>query len=284
MNQDKFGVLALFLKLGPKILTIFGKLIKGLKFTKVGLAAASFGGYALLFSWKFALLLMIAVGFHESGHVWAMKKVGIKTKGFYFIPFIGGAAIAENDFKSQSDNVYMSIMGPVWGAILAWACLIPFYFTGNLLWIAAAGWMAFLNLFNMLPIHPLDGGRIIGSVAHSMHKTAGYVYLWLSLCMMTIIAWKFKIGLLMIMGIICLLELAGPILKKVFFNRSWDRDQRLHAKDLENGVIPQPPINLDNKEMLITMFAYFLLIGNLLFLSLITKGMPGADIAHQFLQ
>ena len=90
----KAGLLTLAGKIFAKVLPVLVKSLKLLKFGKMGLAAASFAGYAILFSWKFALLLMIAVGWHESGHVWAMKKMGIKTKGFYFIPFVGGAAVA----------------------------------------------------------------------------------------------------------------------------------------------------------------------------------------------
>jgi len=82
-KKSKVGVWALLGKLGSKLFGILGKLVKGVKMTKVGLAAASMAGYAMLWSWKFGLLLMIAIGFHESGHVWAMRKMGIKTRGFY---------------------------------------------------------------------------------------------------------------------------------------------------------------------------------------------------------
>lgn len=61
-------------------------LLKGVKLLKVVFAAATFASYAYLFTWKFALMVLIAIGFHESGHVWAMKKTGMKTKGFYFLP------------------------------------------------------------------------------------------------------------------------------------------------------------------------------------------------------
>lgn len=135
-KKSRIGIWALLGKLGGKVFSLFAKLLKGLKFTKVGLAGLSFAGYAAIFSWKFALLLMIAVGFHESGHVWAMKRSGMKTKGFYFLPFVGGAAIAEEEYKSYGQNVFISIMGPIWGALLAWVCGVVYWSTGNPMWAA----------------------------------------------------------------------------------------------------------------------------------------------------
>ena len=135
------GLWLLVVKLGSKILPI---LIKSLKLGKVGLAGATLAGYTYLFTWKFALLIMIAIGWHESGHVWAMKKLGIKTRGFYFVPFVGGAAVADESFKTYRQQVLVAIMGPIWGLLLAWACGVVYWYTNSPMWAAAAGWMAMI--------------------------------------------------------------------------------------------------------------------------------------------
>jgi len=175
----KPGIIVLLFKIGPKIFAAFVKLAPKLTSGKIILAGASFASYSFLFSWKFALLLMVALSIHESGHVFAMRQHGIKTKGFYFIPFIGGAAVAEEAFPSRSVEAYVALMGPVWGFFTAVAPAIVYWFTGNPLFAAAAGWIAMFNLFNLLPISPLDGGRVAKSLAFSVGTgtTSGYIFL-----------------------------------------------------------------------------------------------------------
>src|SRR5579885_261093 len=233
-KKTKVGIWALFGKLGGKILSIGAKLLKGLKFTKIGLAGASFAGYAALYSWKFALLLMIAVGFHESGHVFAMKRMGIKTKGFYFLPFIGGAAIAEEQYKTYGENVYIAMMGPIWGAAMAWCCGGLYWVTGNPLWAAAAAWMATLNLFNLLPITPLDGGQVIRSIAFSIHKWAGVGFLGISMLLAGVVLWKLKIGLFVLILAIGALELVLEVRTRIKIQKY--RDREITRWELPYGV------------------------------------------------
>ena len=83
---------------------MFGLFVKGLKLfksTKVIFAASSFATYAFLFSWQFSAVIIITLIFHEYGHLWAMKRFGMKTKGIYLIPFVGGAAVADEAFRSR---------------------------------------------------------------------------------------------------------------------------------------------------------------------------------------
>ena len=83
---------------------MFGLAIKGLKIfksTKVLFAAGSFATYGFLFSWQFSMVLIITLVFHEYGHLWAMKRFGMRTKGIYLIPFVGGAAVSEEAFRSR---------------------------------------------------------------------------------------------------------------------------------------------------------------------------------------
>lgn len=148
---------------------------------KVLLAVISFVVYALLMTWQLSILLMTMLFIHESGHVWAMRQCGVKTRGFYFIPFFGGAAIADEVFPSRWSEVYIAIMGPIWGLITALAWGIVYFATGDPLWAAASAWGASLNLFNLLPINPLDGGRIFKSIAFSMNYRIGLVFLLASI-------------------------------------------------------------------------------------------------------
>jgi len=100
-TKSKGGILALFIKLGPKLLTLLAKMGKVFKVGKAALFVASFASYAYMFTWQFAAVLMFSLFVHESGHVWAMKRYGLKVKGIYFLPFIGGAAVTESEFPPE---------------------------------------------------------------------------------------------------------------------------------------------------------------------------------------
>lgn len=289
-NKPKAGIWALFAKLGTKLFGILGKLVKGLKLTKVGLAAASLAGYAAIWNWKFGLLLMVAVGFHESGHVWAMKKMGIKTKGFYFLPFIGGAAIAEEEYKSYGENAFIAIMGPVWGALLAWGCGVGYWMTGIPMLAAAAAWMATLNIFNLLPITPLDGGQLVRSMAFSIHKNLGVLFLALSLIAGGIIMWKLRIGLFVLLLAVGALELFLEIRHR--FRMAKVRNGELYRWELPAHYLDdsQPdglkryPIAMNKKQLALTVFSYVGTIAALVTILRLMANMPGADIAANFLE
>ena len=177
MGRIHAGLIALAVKLGPKLLAVVIKFAKVIKAGKFGLAIGSMAAYAYLFTWQFAVMVMISLFFHESGHIWAMKRCGLKTKGIYFIPFLGAAAVSEEMFKTRRDEVYVAIMGPIWGFALAVGTALMYVFTGDALFAAAAGWMAMVNLFNLLPISPLDGGRIMKSIAFSINSRMGFIFL-----------------------------------------------------------------------------------------------------------
>lgn len=289
-KKPKAGLWALFAKLGSKISSVFFKLLKSFKLLKVGLAAASLVGYSVLYNWKFAILLMVAIGWHESGHVWAMRRVGIKTKGFYFLPFIGGAAIAEDEFKSDADNAYVSIMGPIWGLLMSAVAGALYYITGQPLWAAASGWMAMLNIFNLLPITPLDGGRIMRCITFGIHQGLGVIFLILSMIAGVYVMFHFHIGLFAILLIVGGLELFVELNRR--FKLAKVRRGEMNRYNLPSSMLDssQPdgikkmPTTMNGKQLALTILSY---VGTTLVLVAIMKLMahvPGADLAANFLE
>ena len=105
------------------------KLFKSAKVIKVLFAAGSLAAYSWLFSIQFAIALILCLVFHEYGHIRAMKRFGLKTKGIYLIPFIGGLALTEDKINTRWQDVYISIMGPLFGLMLSLACLLVYSFT-----------------------------------------------------------------------------------------------------------------------------------------------------------
>jgi membrane-associated protease RseP (regulator of RpoE activity) len=152
---------------GGSLIALFLKLAKVLKSAKLLLAGASFATYSLLYTWQFALGLMWAIAIHELGHVWAMRKTGMPTPGFYFVPFFGGAAIGERA-QSERQDVFITGMGPTWGLLGALPPAVFYVVTGAPFWATLCGFIGFITLFNLLPIYPLDGGRLTNSIAVSL--------------------------------------------------------------------------------------------------------------------
>ena len=235
---SKFGLLAVPFKVGPKVLSVLAKLGKTAKFGKIALAGASFGTYAVLLSWKFALVLMASLLIHEYGHIWAMRRCGLKTKGVYFIPFLGAAAVTEDQFPSRRAESYIALMGPVWGFLLALATYGLYLATGEVLCAALAGWMAMLNLFNLLPINPLDGGRVLKSIAYSISSRLGLWFLVLGLGGAFLVCLKLNLGLLVLLLPIGALELAGEI-KDIRRDRDRKRIVAALARELGTAATPE---------------------------------------------
>ncbi|QIR13594.1 site-2 protease family protein [Shewanella aestuarii] len=151
------------------------KLLKSAKVVKTLLAGASVAAYSWLFSIEFALALIACLVFHEYGHIKAMKYFGMKTKGIYLIPFMGGLALSDERINTRWQDVVISIMGPTFGLFLSIACLVAFWITGNVFFAGLAAFNALLNLFNLLPILPLDGGHILKSISFSMNSLVGLI-------------------------------------------------------------------------------------------------------------
>ena len=294
MSQEKksrAGLWALFAKLGSKLSSVLVKVLKGFKFTKIGLAGLSLAGYAAVFNWKFGLLLMIAIGFHESGHVWAMKKMGIKTKGFYFLPFIGGAAIAEEQYKTYGENAYVAIMGPIWGAFLAGICAVAYGITGVPMLAAAAAWMATLNLFNLLPITPLDGGQLVRSIAFSIHKGLGVVFLVLSMLLAGFVMYKLRIGLFVLILLVGGLELFFELRYRFKMaqvragtRNKWDGIPLDRMDSSQPDGLKHYPDSMNGQKLALTAGSYVCTLAVLVTILTLMKDVPGADLAANFLE
>lgn len=162
--------------------------------------AITFAVYASIIPWPAALVLMGGIAFHEYGHLWAGKKLGFESQGFYLIPFIGGLSITAGKVVRYTQKAFIAIMGPVWGAVLALAAYLLYLATGYALVGEAALWMAFLNLFNLAPLSFLDGGQILESIVYSINETFALVVMSLSTLIAIPLLWHFNPMLGMMVG------------------------------------------------------------------------------------
>ncbi len=172
------------------------KLFKSAKVIKVLFAAGSLAAYSWLFSIEFAIALVLCLVFHEYGHIKAMKYFGLKTKGIYLIPFVGGLALSDDKINTRWQDIVISIMGPFFGLILSIACLVGYWLTDIEILAGLAVFNALLNLFNLLPILPLDGGHVLKSIAFSINSKVGLIACILGAVFGVYISYHFGLALL----------------------------------------------------------------------------------------
>lgn len=138
-----------------------GALLVLLKLKFLGTSASmlvSVAGYALLWGWRFALGFVLLLFVHELGHVAEARRQGLKTGGVYFIPFLGAVMLLKQPSKSAAHAAWLGLAGPVLGGAAAAAAWMVGLATGSELWVALGFTGFLLNLFNLIPVMPLDGG------------------------------------------------------------------------------------------------------------------------------
>jgi len=155
------------------LLVKFGGAAKGLLFLLlkvkfVGTALTmllSVGAWALLYPVWFAVGLVALIWVHEMGHVLQLKREGIKASAPMFIPFLGAFVAMKEMPKNALIEARVGLAGPVLGTLGALGVLGIHAFTENPLFLGLAYVGFLLNLFNLAPMLPLDGGRAVGAMS-----------------------------------------------------------------------------------------------------------------------
>jgi Zn-dependent protease len=134
--------------------------------------AISFLAFALLAGWLLAALFILALFAHELGHLLAYRLIGQPWGRMIFLPFLGAIAIPKLPFESQGQSVFAALMGPGPSILLAIVCASHVILGGepSIALITLGLVTTVLNLFNLLPLEPLDGGVALRSV---LVKTIG---------------------------------------------------------------------------------------------------------------
>ncbi len=132
--------------------------------TTSGTMLVSVAAYALIWGWKFAVGFVLLLLVHEMGHVIQLRREGIEASAPMFIPFLGAVVSAKSLGDDAAAEARVGLAGPVLGTLGAAALLIPWQLTGDEFWQALAFTGFFLNLFNLLPVVPLDGGRAMAAM------------------------------------------------------------------------------------------------------------------------
>jgi Zn-dependent protease len=158
-----FALLALKFATNLKALLL---LLPKLKlFTTSASMLVSIAAYSLIWGWSFAVGFVLLLLVHELGHVIQLRREGIPASAPMFIPFLGALVAMKEMPKNAAAEARVGLAGPVLGSL---ASLIPlglYALTGDELFKALAFMGFFLNLFNLLPVLPLDGGRAMAALS-----------------------------------------------------------------------------------------------------------------------
>ncbi|MBP2001899.1 Zn-dependent protease [Paenibacillus shirakamiensis] len=177
-----------------------------LKFSKLGgvllSMAISVGAYAIIFPWSFSIGLVSLLLIHELGHVIAAKQKKLPVSAPLFIPFLGALITMKRNPRDAQTEAYIALGGPILGSIGALGFFIAGYMLDNELLYHLANVGFFLNLINLLPIQPLDGGRIATAVSR----------------------WLWAVGL--VGGLFVIIYMRAPIFMVIWALFAWDLYQK----------------------------------------------------------
>jgi Zn-dependent protease len=121
--------------------------------------------YQLIFGWLFSIGFVLLLLLHELGHVFQLRREGVKASAPMFIPFLGAVISAKSMGDDAGAEARVGLAGPILGSIATLVPLGLWLATGSHYWQALAFVGFFLNLFNLLPILPLDGGRAMAALS-----------------------------------------------------------------------------------------------------------------------
>jgi len=125
-----------------------------------------------IFYWgvKEVLMLLGVLFIHEAGHFIGMKAFGYKNIQMFFIPLMGAAVSGSGRNVESWKKAIVTLLGPLPGIFISFFLFIIFLISSQKIFYEAGAMFLILNLLNLLPIVPLDGGRFLSEVLFSRNR------------------------------------------------------------------------------------------------------------------
>jgi stage IV sporulation protein FB len=190
--------------------------------------------FYLIFKWEITYVVILAcvILIHELGHYVAMSIFKYKDLSIFFVPLVGAFASGSKERVSQRQDVIILLAGPVPGIIIG---VILYYFglrDQSVFLIRTSNILIMINLFNLLPIMPLDGGRVIKSLFFESGQIINMIFIILSIAVLVLISIISASYFLLIIPFFLIMQLSSQSqAKKVYqslkekgidTNKSWD--------------------------------------------------------------
>lgn len=192
-------------------------LVKIKAVTTLGTMFVSIAAYALAFGWPFAVGFVLLLFIHEMGHVIQLRREGVEASAPVFIPFIGAVIAAKSMGEDAAAEARVGLAGPILGTAGTLVPLAIWLATGSDLWRALAYIGFFINLINLMPVLPLDGGRAMAVLGPLV---------WIAGILIAVAASAIFLGPFMLLFA---LLLGGPELYYRFKNRHSEQSRKYHS-------------------------------------------------------
>jgi len=174
---------------------------------------------------SYVLMIVSVVFIHELGHFLMMKGFGFGNLQMTFVPFLGAFVNGKKDKEKQVQNWLIILAGPVPGVVLG----ISLFFVGSNYkyeWVEEWAYLfLFLNVLNLIPLDPLDGGQLLKSFMGDKFEITQIVFSFISSLIMILVGWYFEIWVIVIFGFFMGLRI-----------RSLQRMLQIHKELKENNV------------------------------------------------
>jgi Zn-dependent protease len=203
--------------LASKAKLLFLALIKIKAVATLGTMFISIAAYTLAFGWPFAVGLVLLLFVHEMGHVIQLRREGVEASAPVFIPFLGAMISAKSLGEDAAAEARVGLAGPILGTIGTLIPLAIYLATDSDLWRALAYLGFFINLINLLPVLPLDGGRAMAVLGPKV---------WLAGILLTVAATVIFLGPFMLLFVALF---GGPELYYRFKNRHSEESRAFHS-------------------------------------------------------
>jgi Zn-dependent protease len=151
--------------MGKLLIWLFAAGKLGKMLTTGGTMLLSMLAYSWVFGWRYAAGFVLLIFIHEMGHYLAARKRGLPVGAPTFIPFVGAWIEMKQMPLDVETEAFVGIAGPLAGTVASMACYGLARQTGSELLLALAYSGCMLNLFNLIPVSPLDGGRITAIIS-----------------------------------------------------------------------------------------------------------------------
>lgn len=211
------GLLAPLAILVAKGKALLLALVKIKAVTTLGTMFVSIAAYALAFGWPFAVGFVLLLFIHEMGHVIQLRREGVEASAPIFIPFVGAVIAAKSLGEDAAAEARVGLAGPILGTAGTLVPLGIWLATGSDLWRALAYVGFFINLINLLPVLPLDGGRAMAVLGPKV---------WIAGILVAVAATVTFLGPFMLLFV---LLLGGPELYYRFKNRNSEQSREYHS-------------------------------------------------------
>ncbi|HEY3434863.1 MAG TPA: site-2 protease family protein [Solirubrobacterales bacterium] len=185
--------------------------------TTLGTMFISIVAYAWAFGWPFAVGFVLLLFVHEMGHVIQLRREGVEASAPIFIPFLGAVIAAKSLGEDAAAEARVGLAGPILGTVGTLIPLAVWLATGSDIWRALAYVGFFINLINLLPVLPLDGGRAMAVLGPKV---------WIAGILIAVAAAVAFLGPFMLL-IVALL--GGPELYHRWKNRHSEESRKFHS-------------------------------------------------------